>query len=151
MPPEPVGPRPARLAMAALVAAAAIPLAFALEQTRTKNQVCEALRETMTSVVARQVGEPGRRAQDVAKEADAGWRPSITSAARPPARKGRSARACCGWSRAGARPSRPTTPAGGRPPGPACRPGNANARPEAVFTHDGAALASPSAPTARPS
>ena len=54
-----------------------------------------------------------------------GWRPSTSSAVSPLSRRGRSDRACSGWSRAGARPSPPVTPAGSTPRGPTWPPGKA--------------------------
>jgi serine/threonine protein kinase len=62
-----------------------------------------------------------------ARELSDVWHCSTTSMARPPARRGRSARACSGWSRAGARPSPQAPPTGSVRPAPTWPPGNVSA------------------------
>ena len=70
--------------------------------------------------------------------------------ARTPSRKSRSARACSGWSRAGARPSRPTTRAGSTRLARPSPPGSASTWSRGSFSSMGNRFArSPSAPTAR--
>ena len=51
--------------------------------------------------------------------------PALRAAGWPSSTRARPVGACCDWSSAGVRPSRPTTRAGGTPPAPAWRPGRA--------------------------
>ena len=80
------------------------------------------------------------------------WRSATSSAARPPSRRTRSARACSGWSRAGGRRSRPATRPGSTPPGPTWPPGSL-ITPDSrrSFPTKVPSTPPPSAPTARPS
>ncbi len=112
------------VAAAALVAAVVLSLLYADRQTRHAAEQAEA-NERITRL-AGDLEAPKQGPQDrLWPSRTAGWRCSISSAARPPSRRGRSASGCSGpSSRCGWRPRRETRPAG-TSRWPTCRPGGA--------------------------
>ena len=95
---------------AAVVAVAVILTVFAVEQTRAKNRITGLAVDLQSSFDQSQ--RLGGQLKTSLKESYTRLARLDFERARMRSRKSRSARACSGWSRAGARLSRPTTPAG---------------------------------------
>ena len=109
---------------AAVVAVAVISTVFAVAQTRAKNRITGLALDLRSSL---------DQSQRLGGELRTSLKESYTRLARLDferrrmrSRKSRPAPACSGWSRAGARPSRPTIPAGSIRRARACRPGSAS-------------------------